>query len=266
MKPLVDFIFKNKNPDKLEIIDFLDSIFSTKIQDYVDDSYKELAEYLNAYAHRLHMKREKITDRAVFISKKRYIANVWDNEGVRYSEPELAMTGVEAIRSSTPAFCRDKIKQAIRLIMSSDENEMIDFIAKTREEFFKLTPEEVSFPKSINEVTKFMSNLTMYQKGTPIHVRGAILYNHYIKDKKLQRKYSIIKNGEKIKYCYLKLPNPIHENVISYIQKLPPEFELEKYIDYNMQFEKTFLNPLKLILDIIGWKIEKQNTLDSFFF
>lgn len=266
MKPLVDFIFKGKNPTKLEIIDFLDSIFSTKIQDYVDNSYKELAEYLNAYAHKLHMKREKITDRAVFISKKRYIANVWDNEGVRYSEPELAMTGVEAIRSSTPAFCRNKIKQAIRLIMSSDENEMIDFIAETKKEFFKLTPEEVSFPKSISEVAKFMSSLSMYQKGTPIHVRGAILYNHYIKDKKLQRKYSIIKNGEKIKYCYLKLPNPIHQNVISYIQKLPPEFELQKYIDYDMQFEKTFLNPLKLILDIIGWKIEKQNTLDSFFF
>jgi DNA polymerase elongation subunit (family B) len=265
MKPLVDKIYQNKTPTKLEIIDFLDKIFSTKIQEYVDNSYKELADYLNAYAHRLHMKREKITDRAVFISKKRYIANVWDNEGIRYSEPELSMTGIEAIRSSTPAFCRDRIKKAIKLIMTSTEDEVIKFIDITRKEFFELTPEEVSFPKSVNEITKFKSNSTMYAKSTPIHVRGSILYNYYIKDKKLDKKYSIIKNGEKIKYCYLKLPNPIQENVISFIQKLPSEFNLQKYVDYDMQFEKTFIKPLKAILDIIGWNTEKKTTLDSFF-
>jgi DNA polymerase elongation subunit (family B) len=265
MKPLVDMIYKNKNPSKLEVIDFLDQIFSTKIQEYVDQSYMELADYLNAYAHKLHMKREKITDRAVFISKKRYIANVWDNEGVRYSEPELSMTGVEAIRSSTPAFCRDRIKKAIKLIMTSTEDELIQFIDNTKKEFFNLTPEEISFPKSVNELTKFKSNLTMYTKSTPIHVRGSILYNHYIKEYKLQKKYSTIKNGEKIKFCYLKLPNPIHENVVAFIQILPPEFQLQKYVDYEMQFEKTFLRPVRTILDIIGWSVEKKTTLDSFF-
>jgi DNA polymerase elongation subunit (family B) len=265
MKPLVDMIYKNKNPSKLEIVEFLDQIFATKIQDYVDKSYRELADSLNAYAHKLHMKREKITDRAVFMAKKRYIANVWDNEGVRYSEPELAMTGVEAIRSSTPAFCRDKIKKAIWLIMNSTEEKTIEFVEQTKKEFFKLTPEEVSFPKSVNELSKFKSNLTMYVKSTPIHVRGSILYNHYIKENKLQKKYSAIKNGEKIKFCYLKMPNPIHENVISYIQTLPQEFGLHKYVDYDMQFEKTFLKPVRAILDIIGWNIEKKNTLESFF-
>lgn len=265
MKPLVDTIYKGKSPSKLEIIDFLDQIFSTKIQDYVDQSYKELADCLNAYAHKLHMKREKITDRAVFIAKKRYIANVWDNEGVRYSEPELAMTGIEAIRSSTPAFCRDRIKKAIQLIMSSTEAELIDYIETTRIEFFNLTPEEVSFTKSVNELTKFRSNLSMYIKGTPIHVRGSILYNHYVKQHKLQKKYSDIKNGEKIKFCYLKLPNPIQENVIAFIQTLPPEFNLNKYIDYEMQFDKTFMKPLEAILHIIGWHTEKKSTLDSFF-
>lgn len=265
LKPLVDLVYKNKTPSKLEIIDFLDKIFSTSIQDYVDQSYRELAEYLNAYAHKLHMKREKITDRAVFIAKKRYIANVWDNEGVRYSKPELSMTGIEAIRSSTPSFCRDKIKTAIQLIMSSTEEELISYIEKTKIEFFSLSAEEVSFTKSVNELTKFKSNLTMYTKGTPIHVRGSILYNYYVKTHKLQKKYSMIKNGEKIKFCYLKMPNPIQENVIAFIQTLPSEFKLDKYIDYETQFDKTFLKPLKAILDIIGWETEKKITLDSFF-
>lgn len=265
MGPLVNKIFKDKPHTKEDVINFLDKIFATTIQDYVDNSYKELAEYLSAYDHRLHMKREKITDRAVFLAKKKYIANVWDNEGIRYDRPELSMTGVEAIRSSTPAFCRDKLKEAIRLIMNSNEEEMIKYIAETKKQFFSLSPEEISFPKSVNDVTKYMSKTQRYIKGTPIQTRGSILYNELLKTKKLDRKYSSIRNGEKIKFCYLKLPNPIQENVISYIQKLPPEFGLHKYVDQKTQFEKTFLAPLKSILDVIGWHTEKISTLNSFF-
>ena len=265
MGPLVNKIFKDKPHTKEDVINFLDKIFATTIQEYVDNSYKELAEYLSAYDHRLHMKREKITDRAVFLAKKKYIANVWDNEGIRYDKPELSMTGVEAIRSSTPAFCRDKLKEAIRLIMNSNEEEMIKYIAETKKQFFSLSPEEISFPKSVNDVTKYMSKTQRYIKGTPIQVRGSILYNELIKIKKVDRKYSSIKNGEKIKFCYLKVPNPIQENVISYIQTLPPEFGLHNYVDYKTQFDKTFLLPLKSILDIIGWHTEKITTLTSFF-
>lgn len=265
MGPLVDKIFKDKPHTKEDVINFLDKIFATTIQEYVDNSYKELAEYLSAYDHRLHMKREKITDRAVFLAKKKYIANVWDNEGIRYDKPELSMTGVEAIRSSTPAFCRDKLKEAIRLIMNSNEEEMIKYIAETKKQFFLLSPEEISFPKSVNDVTKYMSKTQRYIKGTPIQTRGSILYNELLKTKKLDRKYSSIRNGEKIKFCYLKLPNPIQENVISYIQKLPPEFGLHNYVDQKTQFEKTFLTPLKSILDVIGWHTEKISTLNSFF-
>jgi DNA polymerase elongation subunit (family B) len=175
------------------------------------------------------------------------------------------MTGVEAIRSSTPSFCRTKLKEAISLIMNSTEDEMIKYIAETKKEFFALSPEEVSFPKSVNDVTKYMSKVERYKKGTPIQTRGSILYNELVKTKKLDKKYSIIKNGEKIKFCYLKLPNPIHENVISFIQKLPPEFDVHPYVDYKLQFEKTFLIPLKSILDVIGWHTERVSTLTSFF-
>jgi DNA polymerase elongation subunit (family B) len=265
MKPVVDTIFKDKNPTKLEIVNFLDKLFDTTIQNYLDESYTELANLLSAPKNRLHMKREKICDRVVFMARKKYIANVWDNEGIRYHEPEISMTGVEAIKSSTPAYCRSKLKEAINIIMNGSEKDIIEFIKNTKQEFFQLEPHEVAFPKSVNNITKYFCNSTLYTSGCPIQVRGSILYNHYIKQKKLDKKYSKIKEGEKIRFLYLKEPNPIRENTIAFIQELPPEFGLNKYVDYEAQYQKTFLDPLKTILDIVGWKTEEKISVLSFF-
>jgi hypothetical protein len=211
------------------------------------------------------MKRENIADRGIWTAKKRYILNVWDSEGVRYSEPKLKMMGIEAIKTSTPAPCRKKIKEALNLIMTGSEDDVIKFIDNFRMTFKKLPPEEVSFPRSVNNINKWRSTATLYLKGTPIHVRGAILFNHYIKENKLSNKYASINNGEKIKFCYLKKPNIIQENVISFIQDFPRELNIESYVDYDLQFEKSFLEPLKVILDCIGWKSEKRGSLEDFF-
>jgi DNA polymerase elongation subunit (family B) len=211
------------------------------------------------------MKRENIADRGIWTAKKRYILNVWDSEGVRYTEPKLKIMGIEAVKSSTPAPCRKMIKDALKLMMSGTEDDVIDFIEKSRSEFKKLPPEQVSFPRSASDVNKYKSSSSIYEKGTPIHVRGALLYNHYIKKENLTNKYSLIQNGEKIKFCYLKKPNSIHENVISYIQDFPRELGIDKYVDYDLQFEKAFLEPMKVILDSIGWSVEKTVNLDSFF-
>lgn len=267
MQPLVDVIYKNKTPTKEEVVNFLDKIFSTTIQDYIDSCYKELAEYLNSYQHSLFMKREKIADNFIITAKKRYIVNVWDNEGVRYTDPKISITGIEAIKSSTPAFCRDKIKEAFNLIVNKNEDALIDFIEEVRKEFKTLTPEEVASPIGVSDVDKHFSASTIYKKGqsVPIHVRGSLLYNHYVRKNKLEDKFPLIRNGEKIKYCYLKLPNPIHEDVISFVQRFPRDLGLEKYVDYDVQFEKTFIKPLKAVLDVIGWSVEKTNTLDAFF-
>jgi len=211
------------------------------------------------------MKRENIADRGIWTAKKRYILNVWDSEGVRYEKPKLKMMGIEAVKSSTPAPCRKMIKDALELMMTGTEDDVINFIETSRNLFNNLSPEEVSFPRTASDITKFLCPSLMYRKGTPIHVRGAILFNHLIKEKKLDKKYAKIQNGEKIKFCYLKVPNPIKENVISYIQEFPKEFGLDKYIDYELQFNKSFLDPMKTILDSIGWKVEKTVSLESFF-
>jgi len=213
----------------------------------------------------MQMKRENIADRGIWTAKKRYILNVWDSEGVRYSEPKLKIMGIEAVKSSTPAPCRKMIKDALKLMMNGTEDDVINYIQECKSKFSKFPPEEVSFPRSVSDVVKHHSVNSIYDKGTPIHVRGALLFNYYIKQKKLTSKYSLIQNGEKIKFCYLKKPNPIHENVISFIQDFPKELGLSQYIDYDLQFEKGFLEPLKIILNSIGWSYERKMTLDSFF-
>jgi DNA polymerase elongation subunit (family B) len=237
-----------------------------ELEKYIESCYQELAEYLNAYEQKMFMKRECIADRGIWTAKKRYILNVWDNEGVRYEEPKLKMMGIEAVKSSTPAPCRKMIKDGLKLMMSGTEDEVIDFIDKCREDFRKLPPEQIAFPRTASDVRKYYSSSGIYAKGTPIHVRGALLFNHYVKEKKLTNKYSLIANGEKIKFVYLKKPNIIQENIISFIQEFPKELGLDKYIDYELQFEKSFLEPLKSILDSIGWRIEKTTSLDAFFF
>ena len=265
MGPFVETVYKGREKTTEEIVGFLDKVCAMEFEKYIESSYQELADYVNAYDQKMQMKRENIADRGIWTAKKRYILNVWDSEGVRYDEPKLKIMGLEAVKSSTPAPCRQKIKDALKIVMTKTEDEMIAFIDNFRKAFNQLPPEEISFPRSINDVNKHKSSSTLYCKGTPIHARGAILYNHLIKEKKLDKKYAKIQNGEKIKFCYLKLPNPIRENVISYIQEFPKEFGLDKYIDYDLQFSKAFLEPMKVILDAINWRVEKTVNLESFF-
>ena len=263
--PLVDKFFAAKSSDKTAIVDILDKICQDKLEPFIEQSYQNLADYVSAYEQKMSMKRENIADRGIWTAKKRYILNVWDSEGVRYKEPKLKIMGIEAVKSSTPGPCRTKIKEALKLTMSGTEDEMIDFIADFRKEFKKLPPEDIAFPRSVSNVTKYKSVNSIYDKGTPIHARGALLFNHHIKRLGLENKYSPIQNGEKIKFCYLKIPNPIHENVISFINTFPVESELQKFIDHDLQFEKSFLDPLKIILGVINWQVEKQSSLESFF-
>jgi DNA polymerase elongation subunit (family B) len=265
MGPLVESVFKGREKTTQGIVSFLDKVCQVEFEKYIESSYQELADYVNAYDQKMFMKRECIAERGIWTAKKRYILSVWDSEGVRYEEPKLKIKGIEAIKSSTPAPCRKMLKDSFKLMMEKSEDDVIDFIEQCRSKFKTLSPEEVAFPRSASDVQKYKSHSQIYIKGTPIHVRGALLFNHYIKKNNLNNKYSLIQNGEKIKFVYLKKPNTIYENVISFIQEFPKELNLDKYVDYDLQFEKAFLEPLKIILDVIGWSVEKTVNLDSFF-
>jgi DNA polymerase elongation subunit (family B) len=266
MGPLVTKFFGNRTDDKNAIVSILDKICQDKLEPFIESSYQQLAEYVSAYDQMMFMKRENIAERGIWTAKKRYILNVWNSEGVQYNEPKLKMMGIEAVKSSTPAPCRQMIKDGLKLMMNGTEDDVIDFIEECRVKFRSLPPEEIAFPRTASDIRKYHSSSDIYTKGTPIHCRGALLFNHYVKQKKLTNKYSLISNGEKIKFLYLKKPNIIQENIISFIQDFPRELGLDKYIDYDLQFEKSFVEPLKSILDAIGWSVEKTVNLESFFF
>ena len=209
-------------------------------------------------------KREAIADRGIWVAKKRYAVNVYDNEGVVYKEPKLKIMGIEIVRSSTPQAIKPMLKEAIAVAISGTESDFHSFIAKMKIEYDKLTVDDIAFPRGVNGLDKY-SGVNIYASGCPLHVRGALLYNHHVKLKQLDTKYELIREGEKIKYLYLKMPNPIKENVIAYSGTLPSELNLHSYADYDIMWEKSFLDPLKNTIAGLKWTTEPKASLMSLF-
>lgn len=264
---------------KEQIVDFIDRACQSRFEPYIDKCYQELADYVSAYEQKMKMKREAIANKGIWTGKKHYILNVWDLEGVRYSEPKLKIMGIESVRSSTPATCRENLKNAFHIIMNKEEKDLQAFIKQYRKDFKKLPFEEVAFPRSVRGlltkdvydkgvlVQKSYNTGTLnFLKGTPIHVKGALIYNHLLRIKQLGAKYVPIGEGEKIKFCYILDSSPLPTNVIATPGKLPKELGIDKYLDYDTQFDKAFLEPLRTIMQAIEWEEQNdQQTIDSFF-
>ena len=263
--PLVETVYKGRETNDSSIVSFLNKVCEMELEKYISSSYEALASYVNAYEQKMIMKRENIASTGIWTAKKRYMLNVWDSEGVRYHEPKLKMMGIEAVKSSTPMPCRNAIKDAIKIMMDGTENDLVSFIDSFRKTFEDLPPEDIAFPRSVNGLRKYKASTTVYSKGTPLHVRGTLLYNFHIEKKKLEYKYPLVQEGEKIKYLHLRRPNKINENVISFLNTFPTELGLEGQIDRDAQFKKSFLDPLQIITSVIGWETERKATLDFLF-
>jgi DNA polymerase elongation subunit (family B) len=264
LSQLVGTVFKSPS-ETSKIISFMDKVCEDKIQPFIDKSYQELADYTHAHSQKMIMKREVLANKGFWTAKKRYVLNVYNSEGVQYEEPDMKVMGLEIVKSSTPYVIREKMKGVVKLILNTDEETVQEFILNYKEQFKKLSAEEIAFPRGLNGLRTYSDAVSLYKKGTPIHVRGAIIYNHYLKQKELTNRYPLIQEGEKLKFLYLKTPNPFKEDIISFPIRLPKEFELDDYIDYEKQFSKSFTEPIRVIVESIGWKIEKENNLESFF-
>lgn len=266
LSELVNHVYQGET-DKTKITDFLTKVSSEKLEPFIDKCYQELADYTNAYAQKMKMKRESIADKGIWTAKKRYILNVYDSEGVRYAEPKLKIMGIEAVKSSTPQACRESIKKALKIIMTQNNKALIEYIKSFKQDFMHLPFVDIAFPRGCNGINKYVDRSGIYKKGTPIHVKGALIYNHFVTKHDLTKKYRLIGNGEKIKFCHLRHPNRFNIEVISSPDDIPKEFDIISLIDYNTQFEKAFLEPLNGILEKIDWVAEENTTatIDDFF-
>ena len=263
--PMVESVYKGREKTDESVVTFLDKICNLEFEKYIESSYQELADYLNAYDQKMVMARENIASKGIWTAKKRYILDVWDSEGVRYEKPKMKIMGLETQRSSTPQYFRNKLLEAFKTIIKGTNEDVLDYIDHVKEDTRKQDPIDIAFPRGVNGLEKYKSNADIYVKGTPIHVRGALLYNYYVRKNKVSHKYAPIQEGEKIKFLYLKQPNPIGENVVSFMGTIPREFNVDNYIDYNLQFDKSFYQPLRNVLECIGWDSERRVSLLQFF-
>jgi len=260
-------LIKEKKPGFTEeaLVDYLSTYSDVTIGNLLDVWYRELKEVMGFYDHKLHMKRECIASSGFFTAKKRYVLKVHDKEGIRYSEPKLKIMGLESERSSTPSYFKDKLKESFKIILSEDNDSLIRYVNEVRMGMKDRPPEDIAFSRGVNGVEKYYipnKPLTQsYRGGTPIHVRASIVFNYLVSSKNLQNKYEHIKSGDKIKYIYLKSPNPLGENILAFRETIPPEFGIDKYLDYNQQFKKAFETPLQNVLDCFGWTTKKTRRL-----
>lgn len=264
--PMVRML-QGHNKSTLEVVQLLDKVCADQFEPMLQSSYGDLAAYMSAYENKMVMGREVIADAGIWTAKKRYILNVHNSEGVQYAKPKLKIMGIEAVKSSTPGSCRDALKELFKVLISGTEKDTQNAIQIFRDHFNSLPPHEIAFPRGASKVRQWKDRDKIYKKGCPIHVRGCLLYNYYLKDKGLQKKYTEVKDGEKIKFVYLKKPNPIKENIIAFPDYLPEEFNLHKYVDYDTQFDKAFLAVVRPVLEAIGWREEESEeaTLEDFF-
>lgn len=262
LEAVVESVCKDKSVD--EKIAFMDTFCTKIVEPLIDRSYIKLADYMNAYEQKMKMKREVLADVGVFVAKKRYFLRVYNSEGVQYAEPKLKVTGLELVKSSTPQVCRKKLKDSLNIILDGDQEQINQYVNQFKNEFETLDTNSIGKPSGINGLKKFSDKVNVHAKGTPMHVRGALWYNHLIDKYKLPNNEKITES-DKIKVIFLRTPNPINQNVISIKDRLPPEFGLEKYIDYDTQFEKVFIDALQIMLEPIGWKLNNSANLDDFF-
>jgi DNA polymerase elongation subunit (family B) len=263
---LVEKIVPKDTPIQ-KIVDFLDKFVSTVLEPLIAEKFEALAAYMNTPENKMHMKREAIADRAIWRAKKNYILQVYDNEGVRYNEPKLKTVGIETARSSTPELVRKALEKSLLILLNEDEGDLHTFVKEFRETFMNAPVEDIAFPRGVTDLDKWVdpTGRESWKLGAPVHVKASLVYNERLRTTGLIKKYPVIKNGDKIKFVYLKQPNPVRNNAIAFTDVFPPEFEMDEYIDRELQFEKTFLEPLRSFTDIIGWQTEKVNTLMDFF-
>lgn len=251
-----------KGKEKHEIIKFLEKLVKNVIQVEMNKKLDNIAKKLNVHENKMFFKLEGISDSAIWLAKKRYVANILYNEGVWYDPPDMKVMGMEIVRSSTPKYIKEQLRKAVKICITGTEDELQDYVKSCKVDFMKRSVEEIAFPRGCNGLITYADEKTIYKPGTQAHIRAALLHNHMLKEKKLDGHVRPIEDGERIKFVWLKKPNPMKDDVIAYVGKLPHEFGLHQYISKDVMFEKGFISPIEGVLQAIGWSWERETKLD----
>ena len=257
-------VFKSINKPIGKIIDMMDAVCKDKLQPQIEQGCNDASAYMNGFK-RISFKREVLANTGIWTGKKRYLLSVYDSEGVRYKTPKIKVTGLQSKSTATPELIRGKLKESFEICLNGTEGAIQQYVSKLKLEFPTFDSASIAFPKGVNGITKYSSKETLYIKGTPIQVRAAILFNDLLKKHKLDKQYEYIRDGDKIKFLYLKIPNKLRENVIGFPSILPTEFGLDHLVDYKLMFEKTYLKPIENVLQVIGWTSAPVARLDDLF-
>ena len=227
------------------------------MQPFFDEIFDEFSmNLMNTSKNWFELERESIATGAIFIEPKKYACRVIDEEYTTFAEPKLKVKGMEIVRSSTPAFCREKIKEVVNLIIDTmDRQKVIDDIRYIREDFYKQDIEDIAFPRGVKTIDKYLGSRGNILSGCTIQARASINYNNLLNRFEINGKYNEIHQGDKIKFIYMKESNTVlnGQNIIGFSEVLPEEFGLHKFIDMDIQFEKSFMSPIKKLFDAVGF-------------
>ena len=243
------------------VIDSVTKLCDTVLADKLEKRFEKFAKSLNSMKNTIDMKREVI-GAAVFVAKKNNVFEVYDNEGIRYATPRQKITGLEAIRSSTPKYFQAKLKEGYKILFQEDESLAHKFVSMVFTDTMKLKPDDVAGVSTANNIENFLVGECGYASGTPKHIKGAIAYNHLIRD---SDNYQPIRSGDKVSVIQLKVPNPINSPVLAYNDNFPSDLLDESYVDRELDYHKYFIKPYQRVLSIVKWNTARVASLEDFF-
>jgi len=256
-----------------EIFDWMDRIHKVFVDPFIELCLNNFAQKYNL-EQIINFKREKIITEKIIIAKKKYVDRVLADEDKLYIQnPKIKKTGIETVRSDTPNFCKEKLDDLLKYMFEvklKDQKKVLSKIREVNKEFKNANISDIAIPKGVSDYTKYASptehyvqNGLIYPNGCPIHVRASMNYNYLVQTLKLP--LMPITNGTKVKFVHTSKINQLDQDVVAFINEWPEEFNNEFSIDYDRQFNRTFMSVIQRFFDVLKWgKIQlEENTLDE---
>ena len=275
-EPLLRHLYPDFNEMSSEDKDNKLEEIALQYQDIITDSYNDLAKNcFNVQDHRLEMKTECVIRSAYFRATRRYAQWITKQEGI--VKESLDVKGLEFKKANFPPVLGKFFKQALIDVLKGAKQSDIDKRVKEfRQQILdgSISLIELGNPTSVKTLNKYTERkakagemFSIVAKGAPAAVRAVIKYNDLVKFWGLNKEYSYITQGEKVKWIYLK-PNPYQIEAIAFLEfDIPEKIRtfIEEYADREKIFESILLNKLEGFYSDLGWNLNLNPYKDIFF-